>query len=318
MRISFAAPALALVLMAGVIDARQAAITQYPLPAEVTYPEGIAYDAKAGAVYTGSAATGNVVRVTLGSKQGTIVAANGAVLPAEPFPALLGMELDGSGRLWIAGGRTGKMAVIDAAKGTVLKRFDTPAEPGGLINDVAIAGGHAYFTDTLRPTLWRVSTKGSGIGEVEPWLSFTGSPLEYGQGANLNGITATPDGKHLIVVHMSKGLLYKIGVDDKRITPIETGGEALNTADGLVLDGRTLYVVRQGEQEIATVALSADLNSGKVVSRFKNPALLWPATAVKVGDQLLVVSTQFNKRNTKDPVTPFSLVGVPLSLLSGK
>jgi hypothetical protein len=31
-----------------------------------------------------------------------------------------------------------------------------------------------------------------------------------------------------------------------------------------------------------------------------------------------VVNTQFNKRSTKDPVTPFAIVGVPMSLLAGK
>ena len=87
---------------------------------------------------------------------------------------------------------------------------------------------------------------------------------------------------------------------------------------GLVLDQRRLYVVRQGEQEIVTIDLAADLASGKVVSRFKDPALMWPAKAVKVGDRLLVVNTQFNKRTSKDPVTPFTIVAVPVSRLTGK
>ena len=53
------------------------------------------------------------------------------------------------------------------------------------------------------------------------------------------------------------------------------------------------------------------------MSRFKDPALMWPATAAKVGDELLVVCTQFNKRTTKDPVTPFAIIGVPVSRLGG-
>jgi Cu-Zn family superoxide dismutase len=113
-------------------------------------------------------------------------------------------------------------------------------------------------------------------------------------------------------------LLFRIGVEDKQIVPIDIGGESVATGDGLVLDGRTLYVVRQGEQEIVTIDLAADLSKGRVVSRFKDPALAWPATAVKVGDRLLVVNTQFNRRGTKDPVLPFSIVGVPVALLSGK
>jgi Cu-Zn family superoxide dismutase len=319
MRKSIAAAGVLLLTLAGV-RAQQPGINQYQLPAALTYPEGIAYDPKDGSVYVGSGADSALARLTIkGSavSAATIVSPAGAALPVEPFPALLGMQMDGT-RLWLAGGRTGKMAVINARDGKVLKQFETPAKPAGLINDVAVAGSAAYFTDTLRPTLWRVAVKGDQIGDLEPWLEFKGTPLEYGDGPNLNGIAATPDGRHLIVVQMNKGLLFRIAVADKTVTAIDTAGEALNTGDGLVLDGRTLYVVRQGEQEIVTLDLSADLSKAVVKNRFKDPALLWPATAVKVGSQLLVVNTQFNKRNSKDPVTPFSIIGVPLSRLAGK
>ena len=319
-RRSLTALLLGLLLAPAAAYAQSAAgITQYPLPPDITYPEGIAYDAGQGVIYTGSAATGAIVRMTLASKETAVVSPVGALLPAEPFPALLGMKIDGGGRLWVAGGRTGRMAVIEARSGKLLKKFETAAPAASLINDVALAGGSAYFTDSLTPTLWRVSAKGNEIGDLEPWLTFAGSPLQYTTpGANLNGIAATPDGRHLLVVQMNKGLLFRITVADKRIDPIDVGGAALTAADGLVLDGRTLYVVRQGEQEIVTIELAQDLGSGRVVSRFKNAALLWPATAVKAGDRLLVVNTQFNKRTSKDPVQPFSIVSVPLSMLSGK
>ena len=305
-------------LLAGVAGhAQQSDITVYKLPAAVTFPEGVAYDARSGAIYTGSAVTGAVVRIDAKTQQNADVAA--AALPTEPFPALLGMKLDAAGRLWLAGGRTGTMAVLDAAKGTLLKKFEVPSKGSSLINDVAIAGDAAYFTDSLTPTLWRVSAAKGAIGELEPWLSFAGTALEYTTpGANLNGIAATPDGRSLIVVQMNKGLLFKIDTADKKVTPIDIGGESLTTGDGLVLDRRRLYVVRQGEQEIVTIDLAEGLNRGTVVGRFKDPALMWPATAAKVGDRLLVVNTQFNKRSSKDPVTPFSLVSVPLSRLGGK
>ena len=319
MRTTIATMTLATALSLAAAHAWQAALTQYPLPAEVTYPEGIAYDPSSGQLFTGSAATGAIVRLdakAAGKGGGTVIAKD--VLPGDPFPGVLGMTVDRAGRLWIAGGRSGRMVVLDARSGKELKRFDTSAEPGGLINDVVVAGSSAYFTDTFRPVLWRVAVKGSEIGEVEPWLRFEKTPLQYGEGPNINGIAATADGRHLIVVQMNKGLLFRIGVEDKQVTPIDVGGEALNTGDGLVLDGTTLYVVRQGEQEIVTLQLSGDLSKGKVVSRFKDPALMWPATAEKVGNELLVVNTQFNKRATKDAVTPFSIVGVPLSRLGGK
>src|SRR5690606_30121794 len=221
------------------------------------------------------------------------------------------------GRLWVAGGRGSGMGVLDASSGTMIKLFQT-AGTGGVINDVAIAGNAAYVTDTTRPTLWRVPFGDDSVGDVEAWLSFEGTPITYGQGPGLNGIAATADGRSLIVVHMGSGALFRIDVADKRVTTIDIGGEALDTADGLVLDGRTLYVVRQGEQEIVTVALADDLASGTVVNRFRDPALLWPATAALAGDELLVVNTQFNKRGTNDPALPFSIVGIPTARLAGK
>ena len=121
-----------------------------------------------------------------------------------------------------------------------------------------------------------------------------------------------------VVVQMNKGLLFRVDVADKQITAIDLGGESVATGDGLVLDSQTLYVVRQGEQEIVTIDLAGGSRQGSRVSRFKDPALAWPATAVKAGDRLLVVNTQFNKRTTKDPVMPFSIVAVPVSRLTGK
>ena len=315
-----AGPLTCLLVIASVSHAGQGPdIARYELPPDVTFPEGIAFDPSQNVIYTGSAATGNLVRMTLDKKQTTVVAPAGTLMAVEPFPALLGMKLDAAGRLWVAGGRTGQMVVVDSRNGKVLKKFETPLKGKSLINDVVIVGPSAYFTDSLTPTLWRVTAHGDDIGELEPWLQFAGTPLEYTTpGANLNGIAATADGRNLIVVQMNKGLLFRIGVEDKRVAPIDIGGESVATGDGLVLDGRTLYVVRQGEQEIVTIQLSDDLGKGRVVSRFKDPALAWPATAAKAGDRLLVVNTQFNKRTTKDPVTPFSIIAVPLARLSGK
>jgi Cu-Zn family superoxide dismutase len=225
------------------------------------------------------------------------------------------MKLDNVGRLWLSGGRTGRMHVVDAKTGQVIKQFTTTGT-GSLINDVVIAEGGAYFTDTLRPILWRVTVTATGIGELEPWLDFTGTALVHAQGANLNGITTTADGRSLIVGQMNKGLLFRIDLADRKVIPLDLAGETVTGVDGLWRDGTTLWVVRQPEAEIVTVRLSEKADRGTVVSRFKDPALLWPATCAKAGDRLLVVNTQFNKRSTGDPRLPFEVVGVPLASLS--
>jgi sugar lactone lactonase YvrE len=295
-----------------------APIERYDLPADVTFPEGIAYDPATGSIYTASALTGTLARVNATTKTAEIVAPAGVLVPggmATTFPAVLGMKLDDRNRLWIAGGRSGRFLVADAKTGKVLKQLDVPDPARSLVNDVALIGTTGYFTDTRVPTLWRIEAKGDEIGPVEPWLDFSGTPLQYYEGANLNGITATPDGQSLIVVQMGKGLLYRIDVKTKAVTPIDTGGADLTGADGLVLDGQTLYVVRQTAVEIAAVQLSNDLAKGTVTARLKDPLLAWPATAVKVGDRLLVVNTQFNVRNDKKETRPFTIASVPLSRL---
>jgi sugar lactone lactonase YvrE len=310
--------AVTLLLSLSAAWAQQPDITRFPLPAEITYPEGIAYDPRTRTIYTGSAETWALARLSPDTKQATLVAPGGQ-FPSEPFPALLGMKADQAGRLWLSGGRTGLMAVVDAKSGKEIRRFEVPTTDKSLINDVVVVESGAYYTDTFVPTLWRIPLHGDHIGELEPWLDLSGTPIQYEKGANLNGIAATADGRTLIVVQMNKGLLFRIDVGSRQVTPIDTGGEALHTADGLVLDGRTLYVVRQGEEEIVTIELSEDLSKARVLNRFRDPAALaWPATAALVGDELVVVNTQFNRRQKKQAQTPFTLVGIPLSRLSGK
>jgi sugar lactone lactonase YvrE len=296
-----------------------AVVEKVILPDTVTFPEGIAYDAAAGTIYTGSAVSGTLVRVNLKGGVAETVAPAGVLVPGgatTTFPAVLGMKRDPNGRLWIAGGRSGKFFVVDSRTGKVIKQLQVPDPSKSLINDLALVGTTGYFTDTLAPTLWRIEAKGDAIGALEPWLDFTGTPLQYYEGANLNGIAATPDGQSLIVVQMGKGLLFRIDLATKKVSAIDTAEADLTGADGLVLDGRTLYVVRQTAVEIATVHLTDDLSKGTVVNRFKDRLLAWPATAVKVGDRLLVVNTQFNARNDKTETRPFSVASVPLSRLA--
>jgi Cu-Zn family superoxide dismutase len=308
------AAGLALALFAW--TAQAADITHYRLPEGFAYPEGIALEKDGSAFYTPSAEDGALIRFDRASGQARTVAAGGVLTTADsPFPGLLGLELDDQGRLWIAGGRTGSMLVVGTKDGGVVQKLQSPRQQS-LINDVALASGYAYFTDSLNPDLWRVSTKEQATA-AERWIDLTASPIQYTEGVNLNGIAATREGKALIVVQMNNGRLFRIDTATKEIDPIDAGGAALSGGDGLVLDGNTLYVVRQTENEIVTLELSRDQKSAKEIGRFKDDALMYPATAAKSGDELLVVNTQFNRKGSKDPQLPFEIVGIPLATLKG-
>lgn len=288
------------------------------LPAEIAFPEGIAHDPATRTVYTAGAADGTLVRIELASGKQQVLRTDLAGHIGDAFPGALGMELDGRGRLWVAGGRTRKLFALDARTGKTLAAIDAKDGGTGLINDVAVVGDIAYFTDTLHPILWSVKLDGVLPAAATPWLNFTGTALQYGEGANLNGITATPDGKTLIVGQMGKGLLFRIDVATKTVAPIDLKGETVAGADGLVLRGDTLFVVRQPAAEIVTIRLSPDLSSGTVVKRSQTAGLAWPATAVIDGDSLIAVNSQFNTRTDNAAKRPFTLLRVPLGELGAR
>lgn len=301
--------ALALISTGGMAQS----VRHLTLPENLTYPEGIGFD-PAGYVFTASASDGAVVRTSLRDGRSTLLVGPGILLRSDSaaFPRMLGIKFDAAGRLWIMGGRTGKVFVVDASSGRLIKQLSTPGG-GGVLNDAVVTANAVYVTDTLRPILWRIPLQGDRIGNAEAWINLDGTPIAYSAGLNLNGIAISASGSSLIVVQMDKGLLFKVDIATKVITPIDVGKAALSGGDGLVLDGTTLYVVRQPEAEVVTLKLAPDLRSGQVIARFKHPALSWPATAVKVGDELVVVNSQFNKQDSKDPTLPFTLAVIRVS-----
>jgi sugar lactone lactonase YvrE len=311
----------ALVTSAFVVDAQNASepVTTLSLPPDARFPEGVAFSVSRQMFYTASAETGAVLEITRKFDAARVIVPPGVLAPAgtATFPVALGMEVDEANRLWIAGGRTGRISVVDIDSGKVLKRVLAPTGAGSLINDVAVVGGAAYFTDTRTPTLWRLAAQGNQIGELEAWTTFADTPIQYDGGNNLNGITVTPDGQALIVVQMDKGLLFLIDLASKAIRPVDTTGIDLSGGDGLEMVGNTLYVVRQPAGEIVTLLMQPDPLLGKLVNRFRDPALTWPATAVLVDRSLVVANSQFNTRVTKTAREPFTFAVVPLSRLAG-
>lgn len=306
MRSIFAAAALLTTLVA-----LPATAQPIPLPSEIAFPEGIAFDPAGRTVFVAGTRDGTIARIDLAGGPAKLFRTGLAAEIGDLVPGVLGLELDRQGRLWMAGGRTRKIFVADVATGRLLATIATQTAGNGVVNDIAIAGDTAYFADTLHPRLWAVKLTGALPAAAEPWIDFTGTAISYGEGPNLNGIAATPDGRTLLVGQMNKGLLFRIDVATRAITPIDLKGELVQGADGLVLEGRTLFVIRQPAAEIVTIRLAPDLASGTVIKRTQAPGLAWPATAAMDGDSLLVVNSQFNKRLDDSAARPFTILRVP-------
>ena len=85
------------------------------------------------------------------------------------------------------------------------------------------------------------------------------------------------------------------------------GGATLPNGDGLLLEGRTLYVVQNRLNKIAVVRLSKNLAGGRVVREITNPAFAVPTTIARVGRDLFAVNAKFG---TPPAGTPYEVVRV--------
>jgi sugar lactone lactonase YvrE len=240
----------------------------------------------------------------------------------------LGMTLDDEGRLYIAGGFTGKVFIYDTSSGELVRTFSTQGA-GSLLNDVTIdpRSGDAYVTDSLRPFIWRVPaeevTDDSPEGQLDPWLGLTGTAIKYmddgdpdtfsTQDVNLNGIVATPDGRYLVTVQTNTGNLYRIDTQTKQVSLVKDLGDAeLTNGDGLVLRGHTVYVVRNENDLITEILLNGQFTSGRVKDTASAQSFDFPTTAAIARGRMLVVNSQFDKGFLSPgvPETPFTVSSI--------
>ncbi|MBZ9714692.1 superoxide dismutase family protein [Deinococcus multiflagellatus] len=280
----------------GVITRDNYSARDYPLPGPQDFPEGVAYDAKRGLLFTGSAATGTIYAIN---------ASTGAVSKfneggGQGRASSLGLKVDTRSRVWSAGGATGKISVF-SPDGFPLAILDTPKSPNKFINDLAFGpDGSAYVTDSFRPVIFRV---GPDL-KLSAWLELGGTPIKYGPGINLNGIVATPDGRALLTIQLNTGELWRIDLRTRAVRKVMGG---LVNGDGLLLDGRTLYVARNKDQVVSKVNLNADYTAGTLVAEEPVTGLRFPATLAAVGGDLVVTQSQLDKLQGGTPETPFKL-----------
>ena len=282
---------------------------RYILPGDAVFPEGIAYAPATNSFYVGSTGDGTIFRGSVATGEVQVFSPGGS----DGRTIAIGMKVDAQGRLFVAGGNSGDIYIYNTVNRALISRLATGSSPT-FINDVTVTpSGEAYFTDSQSPVLYKVAANSLGIFAVERFINFVGTPIVYGQGTALNGIAASADGRYLIVVQTNTGQLFRIEVATKAIVEIDLGGETLTNGDGVVLDGQLLYAVRNRLGVIAVVRLAPDFASGVVVNSLADPSFAFPTTAAKVGDRLLVVNSQFDRRGPGlSPVLPFTVSSVAI------
>jgi sugar lactone lactonase YvrE len=253
--------------------------------------------------YFGSRVDGDIYRVSLRTGAGE-------VLSQGPGTGSLGLKIDDRGRLFVSGAAGGNARVIDTRTGDVLKSYTLqPAGVTSFINDVVLTGRSAWYTDSRNPVLFKLPLgKRGSLPDEAVRVPITGDFVQ-GEGNNANGIAETPDGRALIVVQSSTGLLFRVtyaGV----ATKIDIGAEVMTNGDGLWLRGRTLYVVQNRLNQIAKIELNADGSKGTVVSRTTDPAFDVPTTIAEYGKRFYLPNARFTTPPTPD--TTYNAVAVPI------
>jgi hypothetical protein len=276
-------------------------------------PEGIAI-APGGTFYVGSINGVSPAGSTAGDiYRGDVKTGLGA--PFIDAPAgrnAIGVEYD-RGRLFVAGGPTGDGYVYDTATGATLETYNfADAPPGTFINDVVATRTAAYFTDSMRPVLYRVPLGPGGAPSASfETLPLSGDYVHVPGSFNVNGIDATANGKTLVIVQSSTGKLFTVDPETGVADEIDLGGATVMGGDGLLLEGRTLYVVVRNLDltGIAVVRLAPDLSSGSIVSEIESADFAVPTTTDDFGNRLYVVNARFGTPVTT--TTEYWLTQVP-------
>lgn len=279
-----------------------------PLPTAFQ-PEGIALG-NGHTFYAGSLADGTILQGDLRTGESEVLAAG------EEGRASVGMSFDArSGYLFVGGGLNGVGRVYDTGSGALLAEYNmfSGGDFGDFINDVVVTRDAAYFTNSFAAVLYRVPLGPAGelpdAADVEAialggeWTQIPGDFV-----FNANGIVATPNGKTVIVANSAGQAVYLVDPTTGAATQIDLGGEALPNGDGLVLHGKTLYVVQNQLNQIGVVALSPDLSSGVVGEPITSPHFDVPTTAAAFGDSLYAVNAKFG---TDPEGTDYEIVRVP-------
>jgi sugar lactone lactonase YvrE len=264
-------------------------------------PEGIAIGDDPTA-YFGSRADGSLYRVDLRTGKGEVFSQG----PGTPS---VGVKVDRKKRVFVSGGSGGDGRVVDARSGKVLASYKFAADADTFVNDVVVTDKAAYFTDSRKALLYKVSFGRHGkLPSTFTAIPLTGDFVLTPGVNNANGIAETPDGRALLIVQSNTGKLFK--VDAAGVTKeVDLGGEVLTNGDGLLVLGSTLYVVQNRLNTVAEFKLNRAGTSGALVGKVTDPRFDVPTTVAAFGKRLYLPNARFNTPPT--PETTYNAVAIP-------
>lgn len=272
-----------------------AASSQFPdliqLPNGIA-PEGIV-SGNGTDFYVGSLADGTVYKGDLRTGSGDFIN------DASDFGGervAVGLDYDRrTNAVWVAGGGTGAGYVYDGDSGETIATIPLASSTPTFVNDVVVTNDTAFFTESAQPVMYAVQLDNRGLPTGEVDTVTMGGDFEFFPGEfNANGIVATPNGHTLIIVNSFIGALYTVDPATGDASAIDLGGADVVNGDGMLLDGKTIYVVQNFLNQIGVVKLASDLTSGTVVDPIADSDFMIPTTVAEFGNSLYAVNARFD------------------------
>jgi len=200
------------------------------------------------------------------------------------------------------------VTVYDASSGDIITEITFGDGTGITINDCLVTRTGVYCTDSFNPDLYKVVLEDGGglpstpVVEVIPMDGFV-----MVDGFNANGLAGDFDGRQLVIVNISSGVLYLVDTESGEASPIEIEGaeQLFPNGDGLYLNGRTLYIMQNFSDKIAVVQLSGDLSGGEFIKNIPGEGEINPlnvaTTIIGFGNSIYAVNTNIFERIFGDP-----------------
>ncbi len=276
-----------------------AALAESALPDKIALPNGFAPEgieiAGGKTFYVGSTQTGAIYSGSLRTGVGRILIP-GAAAGAR---SATGIEYD-HGKRWVAGAAGGTARVYEVKTHALVREYHLAPTASTFINDVVVTKDAAFFTDSQRPVISRIAIGHDGAPGTLTHIALSGDYHHLAGQFNLNGIVATADGKHLIAVSTAGRKLYLINPATGSAKTIATGSYTVVNGDGLMLDGKLLYVVQNQSNLIAIFHLSDDLHKAAYITAINDPDLDVPTTIDRVGNRVYAVNARFGTATPSD------------------
>ena len=235
--------------------------------------------------------------------KGNLVTGEGQILVPPTGKPVAGLSYDArTDYLYAATGHSGGFAgprweqglkVYTATSGRLLGEIIFGDDM--VINDVLVTDTAVYCTDSVSTTLYKVALENDGkvFSSTVAKIEMTG--FEMAEGFNANGLVGDFDGKELVIINITTGVLYLVNTESGVATPVNVQGDEqlFPDGDGLYMDGRTLYIMQNFSQKIAVVDLSDDLTQGTFIKNIVSDDFSIPTTITGFGSCIYAINTHF-------------------------